>query len=222
MLVRIHARLRIACHEAGHVIASWWSGRVLSVSEAVVVPGRGGFIRNHYLVLCDDTLTSIWARAVVYLAGIAAEFRYGIRVPARSVATDLLRAHGEAVALARRCDVYAALPAPTDGRSQIARMFVEEPGKAEQHVLEAAYLKAAALLAVYRSEHACVALALCLCRRLDDTELRLVCGPRQFDRVFVMRRRRWAGARAALGLVRILARRALARARRLCIESRVA
>jgi len=183
------SRYAHACHEAGHVIAAWHSARVVHVTLAKLGPSRG-FVE--YAVIPDfhDSPFSRWSHIVVMLAGIAGAFGRGHRVQARDCESDLSEARRLAAELALQCDVYQALPVETTSRTTITRMYAETPGAPVGHVLEAAYLKARALLACYRVEHFTVAVALYCLSELRSAELRELLGPRRIGKIFEFRRGR--------------------------------
>jgi hypothetical protein len=189
-------------HEAGHVIACWYSSRVVHI-ERVTVGTYGGFVEYRVLPDFQDSRLARWSRVVVALGGIAGAFWRGHRVRAPHCRDDLVKAREAAAELAGVCDVHQALPVNTAGCVTISRMYADALSPPEQHVIEAAYLKARALLACYRAEHLAVALALYCLSELTSPELALLLGPRRIGKVFELRRERLSGLRMLGRLLRV-------------------
>ena len=171
------SRRIVAAHEGGHALAAWYSGSVERV-HGVKILRSGGITAYRQHERVHVPTQDLWSNVVIGVAGIAGEFRRGGRVYAPGAASDLVLALRDAEAISRRCDPLVAFPVDTSGKTQVTRMLCAIPSEGARHTLEAAYLKARALLRSYDIEHQAIMRVLAFTDELSTRELGLLLGDR--------------------------------------------
>jgi ATP-dependent Zn protease len=169
---------RVAVHEAGHAAAAWCCTLVAAVNVATIENEGGGVVKYSFLNIPSPD--AAWCRAVISLAGVAAEAHVYARWKTRGAEGDI----SNALELAHAARGHAPPWERLGGRSlDFQKMFAQKIAREDLIFLEESFHMARRILRAHGGDFFRLVSALLAMRTARELHLEPVLGRRRVARL---------------------------------------
>ncbi len=177
-------RRKTAAHEAGHVIAAWYSFFIERVTLVILLKNGGGITSYHYTSDDEDTRAlqkcRYWDYIVLQLGGAAAEILTSGKMGAKGCEPDLRHARSFAIWLADLPDEEVSCPWQDERAPSLdfAKIFTKPPEPRACEILAIGYRRARQLILAHKTEFDALTKTLTDRGQLEHPDLKKILGPR--------------------------------------------